>query len=168
MKLYELAQDYNNLLEMLDNSDIPEDAIRDTLEAVQGEIQFKADNIACMLKSLALEVNAIKAEEEALSERRKQKQNQYDFLKQYLSTELLACNIDKMETARNKITFRASESLVVDDEDAFIADCISNGQTFFLSYPAPKIDKTAIKEALKSGEIIDGARIEKKSNIQIK
>lgn len=170
MKLYELTNEYNDLLALFDkDSEIPEDALCDTLEAVCGEIKEKADNIACLLKNLDAEILAIKAEEDRLAERRKAKKNAYDRIKTYIAAELQKCSIDKVETARNKITFRASEVVVIDgDENAFIERMMSNGKDDLLTYQLPKVNKTAIKDAMKRGETVEGAHIEKKMNLQIK
>lgn len=169
MKLYELTNEYQVLMNMIDNDDdIPVEAITDTLEAISAEIEDKADNIACLLKSLDAEVNAIKAEETRLADRRKSKQAAYDRIKQYLSEELRRANIDKVETARNKITFRKSESVdLLVDENAFI-DWAQENNDDLLTYSRPKINKTAIKTAIKDGVNIAGATITEKQNIQIK
>ena len=58
MKLYELTDQYNQLLEMAD-CDIPEDVLRDTLESISQEFDEKADSIACLIKDLDAEANAI-------------------------------------------------------------------------------------------------------------
>ena len=111
MKLYELTNDYQQLLAMLDEeNDFPPEAIADTLESISAEIEDKADNIACMLKSIDADITAIKAEETHLAERRKAKQNAYDRIKAYLSHELQKAGISKLETARSKITFPKSAS----------------------------------------------------------
>lgn len=166
MKLYELAMNYRALMEAIDNDELPEEAIADTLEAVTGEIEDKADNIACMLKSLDAEIVAIKAEETRLAERRKAKESAKERIKQYLSDMLLGIGIDKVETARNKITFRKSESVEL-DEDTFFEWACKNG-SHLLTYTAPKPNKTEIKKALKAGEEIEGATIVSSQNIQIK
>lgn len=59
MKLYELTNDYQQLLAMLDEeNDFPPEAIADTLESISAEIEDKADNIACMLKSIDADITA--------------------------------------------------------------------------------------------------------------
>lgn len=166
MKLYELANDYVALMQAIENEELPEEAIADTLEAITGEIEDKADGIACVLKSLDAEIFAIKAEEHNLAERRKAKENAKERIKQYLADTLLGLGIDKVETARNKITFRKSESVEVDDDTFFEWAC-KNG-SHLLTYTAPKPNKTEIKKALKAGEEIEGARIVSGQNIQIK
>ena len=165
MKLYEIANDYLALLQAIDEGEIPEEAIADTLEAIEGEIEYKADNLACVLKTLEAEAAAIKAEEKNLAERRKQKENASERIKTYLSDILQKLDINKVETARNKITFRKSESVVIGE--GFINWARENRDDL-LTFSEPTANKTAIKKALKDGAEIEGAYIESKQNIQIK
>ena len=79
MKLYELTDQYNQLLEMAD-CDIPEDVLRDTLESISQEFDEKADSIACLIKDLDAEANAIRLEEVQLASRRKSRQKTADKL----------------------------------------------------------------------------------------
>ena len=166
MKLYELTADYLAFLEAIDNDEIPEEAIADTLEAITGEIEIKADSIACITKSLDAEIAAIKAEEANLAQRRKSKEKALEKVKKYLSDSLLFAGINKIETARNKITFRKSEVCEIVD-DVFVAWAQKNRDDL-LKYSAPTADKTAIKKALKDGAEIVGAQLIEKQNIQIK
>jgi hypothetical protein len=167
MKLYEIANDYLALMQAIDNDEIPEEALADTLEAITGEVEFKADNIACMLKNLDADITAIKAEEVKLAERRKAKEKTYERIKSYLSDALERMSIDKVETARNKITFRRSESVEVDHE-TFFEWAVTNGRGDLLTYSAPKENKTEIKKAIKDGAEIPGAQIVSKNNIQLR
>ena len=165
MKLYEIANDYLALMQAIDDGEIPEEALADTLEAIEGEIEVKADNIACLLKNLDADVVAIKAEEARLAERRKVKEAAHKRLKEYLASVLLRTGIDKVETARNQISFRKSESVELDD--TFIAWATANRDDL-LTFSEPKANKTEIKKALKSGAEIVGAQIVVNQNIQIK
>lgn len=167
MKLYELAADYEAFIAAVEAGEIPEEAIADTLESIESSIEDKADNIACILKNIDAERAAIKAEEDKLAERRKTKEKDYEKLKKYLSDMLLKCGKTKIETPRNKITFRASEAVVVEDESAFV-EWAARGHDEFLTYKAPTINRTEIKKALKNGTEISGAYIESNQNIQIK
>ena len=165
MKLYEIANDYLALMQAIDEGEIPEEAIADTLEAIEGEIEIKADNIACLIKTLDAEAAAIKVEEKMLAERRKAKENAQERIKAYLAEVLQRLNINNIETARNKITFRKSESVVIDD--SFITWARDN-RADLLNFSEPTANKTEIKKALKGGAEIEGAYIESKQNIQIK
>lgn len=166
MKLYELTNDYLDFIEAVENGEIPEEAIADTLESIKACIEDKADSIACLLKNLDADIVAIKAEEARLAERRKTKEKTHERIKQYLSETLQFAGIDKIETARNKITFRKSESVEI-DSDVFIAWAQKNRDDL-LKYSAPTADKTAIKRVLKDGIEIVGAELRINNNIQIK
>lgn len=167
MKLYEIAEEYEDLIAAIENGDVPEEAVADTLESIQSLLEDKADNIACLVKSLSAEASAIKAEEDALAKRRKQKERIVQRLKSYLSDVLLRSGYTKLETARSKISFRKSEGVVIDNEDAFIAWADDHDKSL-LTYPSPTVSRTAIKQALDEGAEIVGARVESKLNIQIK
>lgn len=165
MKLYELTNDYLALMQAIDNDEIPEEAIADTLEAITASIEDKADNIACILKNLDADIVAIKAEETRLAERRKAKERLYERIKQYLSEELQRAGVDAVETPRNRITFRRSESVEV--ADSFVEWAMENRDDL-LTYAEPTANKTAIKKALKDGAEIVGAELRVKNNIQLK
>lgn len=167
MRLYEITNDYLALMEAVENGEIPEEALADTLEAITTSIEDKADNMACLLKNLDAEIVAIKAEEDRLKERRRVKENAYERFKQYLSDSLQRAGLSKVETARNKITFRKSEKVVIEDELIFAAWAMKNREDL-LTYSVPKANLTAIKAALKSGAEVEGAELRVNQNIQIK
>ena len=47
MKLYEIAEQHRQLLDLIKEGEIPEEAIADTLECVEGELNAKAESIIC-------------------------------------------------------------------------------------------------------------------------
>lgn len=167
MKLYELTAEYQAFLLAIENDDIPEEAITDTLESIVTAIEEKADNIACIIKSLTAEVEAIKAEKKRLSDRIEAKEKRVKQLESYLANTIIAAGIDNIETARNKLTFRKSERVVIDNESAFVEWAKEHNDSL-LTYKQPEISKKAVKEVLSSGVILDGARIENCMNLQIK
>ena len=168
MTLYELMSDYKNFLTAVENGDIPDDAIADTLECIEASIDEKIDNTACMLKVLAAEEAAIKAEEERLAHRRKVKANLKDRLTNYLSEMMLSMGKTEFESPRNKISFRKTPGKVVfDDEKKFIEWAKIHADSF-LNYGKPTVDKTAIKVALANGAEIEGVRIESGRSMTIK
>ena len=169
MKLYEIATEYQALLDAIENGEIPEEAIADTLESVTSLLEDKADNVACVIKNMQAEVDAIKAEEDRLATRRKVKEKRVEYLTKYLSDILLKAGYEKVETARNKITFRKNPPKVfIENEKAFIEWALENRKDAFLNFGKPTVNKTAIKQALADGEEIEGACMESSLNIQIK
>ena len=164
MKLYEISADYAKLMEAIENGEIPEEAIADTLEGIEGAFDDKIDNIACIIKDYIGDIEKLKAEETALAKRRKSLEKSKDWLIQYISNALIVAGKKEFTTTRNKITFRPSEAVVVDD--TFIDWAMKNRKDLLSA--EVKINKDAIKAALKNGELLDGAMIEKRMNIQVR
>lgn len=80
MHLYEISENFRTMAAMLEDED-PEvqAAAKDTLEAIQGEFSDKADNIACLIKELKADAEAIKEEADKLSQRAKAKKSKADW-----------------------------------------------------------------------------------------
>lgn len=168
MKLYELSKDYESLMLAIESGDIPEEALADTLESIEVMLDEKADNIACWIKQLTAEAEAIKAEEDKLKARRTAKLKRAERLTEYLSECLTNAGRNKIETARNVISFRKTPGkVVIDNEQGFVewAQKYADG---FLNYKEPTINKTAITEYIKAGGQLEGVRIESSQNISIK
>ena len=152
MKLYEIE---NAILNCIDEETGEADI--EALEALEMERDKKISDIACWVKSLRAEAKAIKEEQDALASRRKAKENKADSLEAFLANYL---NGTKFEDARCKIGYRKSEA----------CEYVGNVEALDDAYCTIKrtASLTAIKEALKQGVEIEGARLVERNNIQIK
>lgn len=135
-----------------------------SLDALQMEREKKLENVACYIKNLTAEADAIKAEKDALAKREQAKRNKIDSLKQYLANNLHG---EKLSTARAAISFRKSEAVEIPNKDLFIV-WASTEHNSLLKYSQPEPKMQAIKEALKAGVMIPCARLVERQNIQIK
>lgn len=167
MSLYEISERYYEFMKAVEDGDIPQEAVNDTLMLLNEEANEKIDNCACYIKNLLAEAEAIKAEEKALMERRKAKENAAERIKKSIDYMMNLQGKDKFETARNRISYRKSEQLVILDELQFIHWAEQNADGF-LNYKDPDINKTTIKNAIKAGEKIPFTSIVTKQNLQIK
>ncbi|ATA61186.1 hypothetical protein GS458_2751 [Geobacillus stearothermophilus] len=95
MKLYELAANYAELLNMAEEMD--SDALVDTLEAIRDEIELKAENIAKLIRNLEADAKAIREEEKRLNEKRTAIENKVKRLKSYLVEQLEHAGIQKIK-----------------------------------------------------------------------
>jgi len=169
MKLYELREEYNALLAQLESGegDIPEDALKDTLEAIDGEIREKAISIAVLIKDIDADVVAFKAEEEKLAKRRRALESKAEWLRNYVTTELGKAQI---ETIRNDpravISFRRSRVCEISDEAKFIDWAQEHRPAWVTTKYVP--NRAATKEAIETGAECPYARNIDKTNIQIK
>lgn len=88
MSLYDVAKNLNDFMDAVDRGEIPEEAVYDTLESLDMQLDDKIDNVACMIKNLAAEAKSIKEEADNLTARAKAKANKAEWLKR------LPCNAD--------------------------------------------------------------------------
>jgi hypothetical protein len=174
LKLYELVGEYqifqeqfSSFCEMVDSGELPEEAVLDTLDSITGGIEEKLDNIACIYKQTMYEAAMMKAEEVNMRARRKAKENAAERLKAYMSSAMQAVDLSKIETARNRLSFRKSEKVTFDDEESFV-QWAQEYNPDLLTYKTPEPNKTVIKKILSSGQSIEGCRVEQCNNLQIK
>lgn len=131
------------------------------IEALNAERNTKIENIALYYKECVAEADALKAESKKLADRATIAANKAERLKDYLATSMQGAGETEFKSNRVKLSFRSSRSVVVPNVDLLDPRFVTEKVTF-----AP--DKKAIKEAIDGGEIVDGAYIEEKKNIQIK
>jgi predicted nuclease with TOPRIM domain len=159
MKLYELTDNYMQLVEMADQLD--EETFRNTLESIQDSIEDKVENTAKVIKSIEADVLAIKEEEKRLKERRQALESRIDNIKDYLKEQLEKAGIDKVK----RPTFTVS--IQNNPPKAEIVDEKSLPLEFMIPQPA-KVDKRAILEKLKSGEHVPGAALVQERGVRIR
>lgn len=168
MKLYEITAQYQRLMDDIAEGNIPAEAVKDTLDAVEGEFDLKLDNLACYVKSLNAEAKAIKNEIDTLTERMKSKQAEADRLIEYMYGEMSEVGKDKIETARCKLTIKQNpEAVTISDNAAFIEWAQINNDDL-LTYARPTINKTKIKETIKSGETVPMCSITRGQRLEVK
>lgn len=168
--LYEIQEQYESLLNAIAEGEIPEEAINDTLESIESEFSEKADNIACYIKSIYAEVDAIKEEAATLTERAKIKEHKVEKLKEYLLSAMKALKKDKIETTRNVIKVGIcppSVSIDGENESKFI-EWAKNNNKDLITEKSPTINKTAIKELLKKDKKLPYCSLIRKDKITIK
>lgn len=164
MTIYELAGQYEDFARMVEDGDIPDEAIADTFALLDAEFDDKADALACIIKELGAEAEAIKAQETALKERRQRKESRAEYLRGLLGESMKRLDKAKIETSRNVISFRKSTALVIADEEDFK----QRHRDLCQVEEVVKIPKKDITDRLKAGEEISGATLETRKNLQIK
>lgn len=96
--IYELTGEFLQLLDMLEDEEVDEQVIMDTLESVECEIEDKADGYAKIIKSLEADVDGIQKENDRLAARRKTYENRIKWLKQNLEMCMRATGKKKFTT----------------------------------------------------------------------
>lgn len=159
MNLYELKEAYLKVLDLIENGD---EGLEDTLESINDTIEVKAENYAKIIKNLDGNVNMLKAEVERLSDRRKSIEGNIDRLKENLKYAMIATGKEKIKTDLFNITVANNPvALNVIDENKI-------PENFFTYETIKKMDKAAIKDLLKAGQVIEGAELTQGRGLRIK
>ena len=151
MTLYELTEDYMNLLELAEDPDIDEQAFMDTLEGIEGALEDKAEGYAKVIRTLEGDAAACDAEAKRLRNKKQTIENNIKRMKAALQYAMQATGKTKFKTALFSFGIQKNPAAVVIDEGY-----IENIPDRFLIPQDPQIDKKAIKEALKAGEDLEG------------
>lgn len=130
----------------------------DRLNALQMERQDKVESVALWIKNLSADAIAFKAEKDAFAEREKAALKKIESLKGWLAGALEG---QKFSTWRCAVTFRKSEAVEIEDEAMIPPELKTEKITY-----SP--NKTAIKEAIKSGTEIPGCKLVERMNPTIK
>jgi hypothetical protein len=160
MKLFELTEQYQKLLSMVDD-ECDMQAIQDTLEGIEGMISDKAESIAKLIKSIEADEQAIKAEEERLYARRKALENRRASIKGYLESQLIAAGIDKVKGTVFTVSIQNNPPSVQIAEGAKVPEK-------YLIPQEAKVDKRALLDDLKAGAVYEGIEMIQTKGVRIR
>lgn len=164
MNLYEINKAYQDVLENGFSFDEETGEIlfdSESLDLLEDEFKNKVDNIVSFIKNQEVLKDGISNEIKVLNERKKDIDKKIEWLKGYITDSMHIRGMSKMETPRNKISFRLSQSVDVKDES------LIDGH-YFTEKVERKLDKKALLADLKKGTHVEGAELLKKQNLQIK
>ena len=160
MTLYELTNDLLTLQAEQENADIDDQVFRDTLEGLDGAFEDKCDGWAKWIRGMKLDVQSLKDEEARLALRRKRIETAISKAEETMAQYMRVVGKTKFKTALFSYSFRKSQAVEITNE--------SELPKWALIEQAPKISKTEIKEHLKNGETVPGAKLVENESLQIK
>lgn len=99
LSLYEMSQEWENVFEMLLDPEIPEEAVFDTIEMIEADMDIKADGYAKIIKSMDGDAAQIDAEIKRLQDRKAAVKNRQAALKQRLFDTMKATGRTNFKTA---------------------------------------------------------------------
>ena len=161
MNLYEINKDLQELLLLAVDGD---GVIRDGFEVDIDELSMvkeeKLLNCAKYIKNETAFIAMIKEEEKALADRRKSIEKRVDALKKYILSNMEAG--EKVKDAQAQIGTRKSEAVEIINETLIPKDLCNHIPESW------RVDKTAIKKAIKAGNELEGAKIVQRLNLTVK
>jgi len=160
MNLFNIQQQYLSLAEQLSEGELTPE-LEQALIINETELKEKAVNYAYVIKQLGHEVNAVADEIKRLTELKKRNEKAIERMETAISNAMQLYGIDKVDSSFIKLSFRKSESVEVINEAQLT-------EQFTTTKTTVTPNKTAIKEAIKNGEVVEGAVLVTNFNLQIK
>lgn len=157
--LYQLTDEYMQLLDMAEDPDVEPDVLKDTMDAIGGEIEMKADGYAKVIHQLTADADSIGKEIDRLTARKKAIEGNAGRMKTSLQDAMQVTGKTKFKTQLFSFRIQKSAPSVVMDSDE-IPDK-------YLVPQAPKVDKKGISAALKAGEVLGFAHLEQTESLRI-
>ena len=166
--IYNISNDLKKIYEDLDNGngiDLETGEIKpeimQQLSISRNELETKAVDYGYVIKAFDDEIDIIEREIERLEERKAYVKKNKERMKTIVSSAMEEFGINKIKSETLQLSFRKSESVDIFDE-SLIDEKFKKVKTEI------SLDKTAIKNAIKNGEDVQGAKIVEKNNLQIK
>lgn len=160
--LYQIEQEYLNIVQSIIDAggEITEEQ-ETALSISKEQLQNKGICYGFIVKELEGNIDLIDLEIKRLNALKKPLVNSIDRLKNNLSQAMQMFEVTELKTPLLKINFRKSESVEIED----LALLDSN---YIKVVTTKTADKVAIKDAIKSGENVQGAVLVTNQNLQIK
>lgn len=161
--LFELASDFRALADKMNDSEMDQQTIADTLDGASGDLEEKIINIAKFARNEEAEADAIAAAIKDMKARENAKRNKVLSLKKYASDGMERAGLKKVSSPWFVITLAQNpETVTVDDESAIPRD-------YFKEIPASyQLDKNLCKAAIKDGYEVPGAHLSRGTSLRIK
>jgi hypothetical protein len=164
LTLYTIADQYLQDLQKLQDMDLDEQTFADTLESLSGDLEVKATNVAMFVRNLEASAESIKSAEKQMEERRKAIEAKAERIRNYLKDNMARTGITKIDCPYFALSLRNSPPAV----EVINADEIPAQYFDIPEPPAPVLNKNRLKDDLKNGVIVEGARLTQGSYLQIK
>lgn len=161
MKLYELADEYVLAMKQMEDADIDEQTMRDTLDGIKGEITHKITNIGKIIKNYQANIEVIAGELDRLGSKKKTLENKIFSLKTYLQTEMDKLSMDRVEDPIITVSYTENAPSVS------LVD-ITRVPGIYWKEQDPMLDKQRILRELKEGVEIEGVTLQRTKSIKIR
>lgn len=158
--LYELTTEFLQLLSMAEDPDVDPQAIEDTMEGLDFEIEVKADGYAKVIKQLTANADACATEIKRLQEKKKAYENNVERIKKNLEGAMITMGKTKFKTDLFSFGIQKNPaSLVIDNEEMVPPEFLVIKQ---------EVNKSALKDAIKDGQTFEFAHLEQTESLRIR
>lgn len=158
MTLYEMTEQARALYELLQEGEIDETTLADTLEAIGAD--EKLETYCKLIRQYEADIEGIKKELDRLTAKKKTAENAVERLKNGVYEFMTARNITKADMGLFKASISETKAVEVTDESAIPLE--------YRVIMPDKIDKAEIRRRLMEGGTVDGCQLKTTKVVRIK
>ena len=159
--LFEIGNEYLEIYHLLeDNGGEITPEIETALAINKSNLQEKSQNYISLIKEIEGRTQTVESEIKRLQALKKRNDTFVLKLKENIANAMKMLEIDEIRTDLNKINFRKSKSVQIEDIEMLPNDCVI--------IEKKPISKTELKKRIENGEVINGVSIIENLNLQIK
>ena len=159
--LFQITKDARELALRLIEGELTQE-LEEVLKINQNEIQEKSINYAWAIKSIEADIDTIDAEIERLKALKSSRTNAIERMKSAVLEALTIYGIEKVSSPTLNLSVRLNPESVEIVNEYQVPDIYRKEKV------TVTIDKTSIKEAIKSGLEVPGAVLDRKKRLEIK
>lgn len=160
--LYEISQEYLELAARIEENEgelTPE--LEEALAINEENHNAKIESYAAVIANYKAEAEACKAESKRLKEKADAALRHAETLKETIVRFLTVTDRRKVQAGNWSVSLRDSEAVSVTDESLLPSD-------YWREKVERSVDKVAVKNAIKGGQVIPGAELVTNTSLQIK
>ena len=162
VSLYEMTKQFEELNSKIESGEIPENAIGDTLDAMELTIKDKSNNVSAFILNQKSKVKEIKEAMQAMQKRMKSEQKKIEWLEKYLLDNMIKSGIQELECPQWKVKVgKNPPSVELHEEAVELLD-----EKYITEKTTRTPNKKEIKKAIQQGEKISGAALVSKPNLR--
>lgn len=162
LKLYEYTSQYLEAMEFLQDVELPDDVIQDTIEGLKGELKLKGKNIGSFIRNMDANVAMLKDHEKKTRDKRSAMEKRIAWLKNYLLTNMQSTGITEISCDYFTVKPCKNPAVVWITDEKLITDKYKTELVTF------KLDKRAMAVDLKAGIAVPGAELHHGWRLDIK
>jgi hypothetical protein len=167
LTLFQIASEFRHITDVLMDAGVDEQTLADTLEAEIWPLELKAQNYGFVIRNLQATAASIEDAEEQMKARRLAIEKRATSLTEHLKVGLEIAGVSKLDCPHFALTIKKNPpSVEIWDEKQIPAEFMRAPEPPPPPPPAP--DKAAIKDAIKAGREIPGAKLSQATRLEIK
>lgn len=176
MKLYQLTADFEQVRALLDDPDVDDQAVWDTLEGLQGEAEDKLLAIGRLIRERDAEQQAVKAEIDRLVNRHDRLMRQSDGLRTYAQLHMERMGLERVKDAAITLRLQHGPPAVEVMDLAVIPSTFKRATLRLAAHEVPEgyedravydVDKKAILAAHKDGASVQGTAVVQRKHLRL-